>query len=201
MSRIARVFLRRTAATPDGPLAPKGQGNHIIILGGCQGMNQQFDRHTWRGKAISDQHAAIGEWVYGGLFETEDGCWIVRLAPGEYEAWIIEHIRVDPDTVGQCTGLVDKNGTAIFAGDVLRYHDDEDGFDGPGRLIVWDDGRAAFCTHEIGRGPTCEIIPHRKEQYSSAYFDDCCLSVCDIREDYAVAGNLYDNPELMGVVS
>jgi len=143
----------------------------------------------------------IGEWVYGGLFETEDGCWIVRLAPGEYEAWIIEHIRVDPDTVGQCTGLVDKNGTAIFAGDVLRYHDDEDGFDGPGRLIVWDDGRAAFCTHEIGRGPTCEIIPHRKEQYSSAYFDDCCLSVCDIREDYAVAGNLYDNPELMGVVS
>jgi len=82
-----------------------------------------YDRYTYRGKALSDQHVTPGTWVYGGLFKAEDGCWIVRLAPGEFETGIIQHIRIDPDTVGQCTGLVDESGVAIFEGDIMRDKD------------------------------------------------------------------------------
>lgn len=125
----------------------------------------------FRGKCTGD-----GEWVYGSLHTewgeaTKDGNrnidYRILGMRGECE-------YVDPETVGQFTGLLDKSGTKIFEDDVVIIHshsiDEEDGV----AIIEWDEEDARFV------------------------FTWGCL-VADFDNFYAyeieVIDNIHDNPE------
>lgn len=122
--------------------------------------------YLFRGKMIAN-----GNWSEGNLLVTKQGCCITPDATvlGSYGA-------VDPETVGQYTGLTDKNGTKIFEGDIIDFFGRSDG-DGYG-VVKYD----AYET-EFGF------------EYDNIYRS---LGRNFYPENIEVIGNIYDNPELVG---
>lgn len=125
----------------------------------------------FRGKRIDN-----GEWVEGCLlYDSEQNEAFIAEFFEDRAAYIRE---VDPTTIGECTGLKDKNGKLIFEGDIVRVY----GAD----LPYWiDDGEIREVKYD-GNGYT----PF------SEYDSDCGEYVC--AKDCEIIGNVVDNPELLG---
>lgn len=99
--------------------------------------------------------------------------------------------QVIPETIGQFTGLLDKNGKEIYEGDILRgdrYPFNCDGVDNYLVEIVWCDNVCGFymLTHKKPNAPVRGISRGNWEQ----------LEEDDIKS-FEVIGNIYDNPELI----
>ena len=137
----------------------------------------------FRGKCVPDSKYA-GEWVTGGLSQMSEGITphdedlIVRFLGGN----CTRSYHVIPETVGQFTGLFDKNGTEIYEGDIIESGKDI-------RHLV------RFCP-EQGRFD-CTLTRYVGDQDFDRT-ERCELSQRWIDEfGKTVIGNIHDNPELL----
>lgn len=89
---------------------------------------------------------------------------------GQHEQFLVNGIKVDPDTVGQSIGLIDSNGNAIFEGDIVL-----DTATGEKYEIMYNYG--GFVMADKNR-----------------FFHDLSLYLAD---RYKIIGNIHDDPELL----
>lgn len=113
-----------------------------------------------------------GYWVYGDLMTKHAHHAGLTIVHG---GWI--YYEVDSETVGQYTGLKDRNGVKIFEGDIVDF--------GFGRGEVWfDDG--TFKHTFIEKGEDGGLI--NSVRPSKRFWDKV-----------EIIGNIHDNPELLEV--
>lgn len=148
----------------------------------------------FRGKRLDN-----GEWVEGYLYEhkpplvgivsendvPEPSQWFI--ARTGFADWNmprpVEFVEVDPSTVGQYTGLKDKNGKRIFDGDIIAVPYEEDREPVEGTFIYYENGKLYFDETNFGW-----YVKFLGDQLSLWEFDDCGVTII---------GNIHDNPELL----
>ena len=115
----------------------------------------------FRGKKIDG-----GEWIKG--FYAENGHGSSNIQPkGKFLACLVK-----PETVGQYTGLLDKNGNKIFEGDILES--DSERF-----VVDWDDEFSGFYLTNVN-----------PRHQGVAMF-------ANVADDGYIIGNVHDNPEML----
>lgn len=124
-----------------------------------------------------------GEWVTGTPFIFEDRCKMIQAVAvhpdfvDEGNVYYSEGFSVDHETVGQYTGLTDKNGKRIFEGDIIK--------DDWGKIF-----KVIFTTTSCGFMVKCTVAPNEYEKGKYRLGDAWCNTI-------AVVGNIHDNPELL----
>lgn len=128
----------------------------------------------FRGRRVDN-----GEWIFGSLLDGD----IIVAGPVDADGDYIglgEWSSVDMETVGQITGLKDRNCKEIFEGDILKIPD----------------------LYETPENTTT------KYHYEAVVFDEGCfrsgnsrIPLTDewdyLRDESEVIGNVWDNPELL----
>lgn len=116
------------------------------------------------------------EWKYGYLIEDEGYSFIINQVIEANEQYITigSWCPVNPDTLGQSTGLKDKNGKEVFVGDIIKC--------------------TRGCLHEV----------YIEKEYGGTYCGGMpAVYLKGLREGYAwteheeIIGNIYENPELL----
>lgn len=138
----------------------------------------------FRGKNLNTK-----EWVYGDLLQWNDG----ETAIGVHGQFIDDgyHFNenydktpyVDETTVGQYTGLKDKNGKEIYEGDIISVNGKYP------KLIRYIDEWASYCLANL-TDLDCDLKTRYWQQVSPCWWTD-------YKREIKVIGNVYDNLELV----
>ena len=124
----------------------------------------------FRGKSIDGK-----EWLYGDLVSSLDE---KRFNIVENDKGSNDICEVDPETIGQFTGLMDKNGNEIYEGDIIKWHKD-----GLMYVVKFWHGMFYASVEECNKGILGGFPLHALTEH----------------EDWKceIIGNIYDNPELL----
>lgn len=122
----------------------------------------------FRGKGKKD-----GKWYFGNLYD--------RDIYGRTHICTINRgcFNIDPNTVGQFTGLYDKNGNEIYEGDIIGCHNPN-----IKHLIFYNEKQGRFMAALNG-------------DIENDFIGVCGLDDSRWTGSKKVIGNVYDNPELL----
>ena len=128
----------------------------------------------FRGKCVNN-----GDWVTGVYYkQTEyygDPCeehYIITSTEDLGYDQALDYYKVDPKTVGQFTGLYNKNSQRIFEGDIFEYADD------CRYKVVWSDDKVGFYADGLN-------------------FEDFDFLGNFYEDQIEIIGNIHDNPKLL----
>lgn len=99
----------------------------------------------FKGKSLED-----GEWNYGDLSHVANQT-LVKNNPCRDKRPVFT-FAVAPDTVGQYTGFLDKDGKEVYEGDILRYNNST-------FAVEWSEDLGAFTLRPIRGKGKCDDIP------------------------------------------
>lgn len=124
-------------------------------------------QHLYRGKRVDN-----GEWIEGWVQPFTNGGYIglddrLCIVNGIYATDIYEVI---PETVGEWTGLTDKNGKKIFEGYIVQGEAEE-----ARGIVEWQQAE-------------CRYLINIRNGYDWLFMDD---------DEWRVIGNIHDDPELL----
>ncbi len=137
------------------------------------------------------KRADNGKWIVGSLLHVkvipQGDCYLIFGPnfgwddPGELHAK--KHAVVAPETVGQYTGLRDKNNRRIFEGDIVR-------------MYIGEGERSIAVYAMVQWHPNGPCLRDRETDIFVSFKDASFAR--DAPRIWEVIGNIYDNPELLG---
>ena len=131
---------------------------------------------------MGDGQKLPGHWVYGGVLQGAGSHSIIYGGenvndPGEnLDKWCVH-----TDTLGQFTGLTDKNGKKIFEGDICRFRE-------------WSKGEMCWVGKVHWEHQQFMISGGKNKECETMF--ELCMSRF-IPKNIEVIGNIHDNPELL----
>jgi uncharacterized phage protein (TIGR01671 family) len=143
----------------------------------------------FRGQRIEDKR-----FIYGGLSiynknyekDQNEHLFLVETAKDNI-GFITMMQEIIPETLGQFTGLLDKNGKEIYEGDIVAFENKWEWY--RGSTPEWYRMTTAEQNTWVEKQPTYHIaiVYDPIEGYSS-----------ELSRNYSVVGNIHQNPELLG---
>ena len=137
----------------------------------------------FRGKIKDKNSLLFNQWIYGYFFKFSSRYVISDNFDIGYE-WTKDFCNVDENTVGQFTGLYDKNGVEIYEGDIIDIHQTVCGcnlFE-----IVWD--KTKWNARYAMKMNTSGLYEYSFNELIEANI---------LEKEVEIIGNIYDNPELL----
>lgn len=123
----------------------------------------------FRAKSLEGHN--IGKWVFGDLH--------IRSVFPHIHTEVGTRCKIDPNTIGEFTGLSDKNGNDIYEGDVIGCHNPS-----IKHLIFYNEKQGRFMAALNG-------------DTENDFVGVCGLDDSRWTGSKKVIGNIHDNPELL----
>lgn len=128
----------------------------------------------YRGKG--DTRFNSGVWIYGVPIKDFEGDW--QLCTDCTKTTVL------PETIGEYTGLTDKNGKKIFEGDIIKQINSYDNLEITG-VVRFSKSAQFVISHTYTENENC-YKRGKKKAFA-------------IKTNCEIIGNIYDNPELLEI--